>query len=90
MSKPEVLLDGLSFAEAPRWRDDHIDRVFEGGRIAQRVPTGPRDSCACMRSGRQRRTLSILTNTGSGPAMASKADGRFEIVDVDVPGAGLP
>lgn len=71
-------------------RGDHNDRVFEGGRIAQRVPIGARGSYACMLGGPQRRTLFILTNTGSGPAMASKPDGRIEIVDVDVPGAGLP
>ena len=32
----------------------------------------------------------ILTNTGSGPAMGAKTDGRIETIRVDVPGAGWP
>ena len=32
----------------------------------------------------------VLTNTGSGPAMAQKKEGRIETARVDVPGAGLP
>jgi hypothetical protein len=43
-----------------------------------------------MLGGPARRTLFILTNTGSGPAMAQKRDGRIETVEVAVPGAGLP
>ena len=40
--------------------------------------------------GKDRRTLYVITNTGSGPAMADKRDGRIETMRVDVPGAGLP
>jgi sugar lactone lactonase YvrE len=43
-----------------------------------------------MLGGPDRRTLFILTNTGSGPAMGSKADGRIETIPVEVPGAGWP
>jgi hypothetical protein len=43
-----------------------------------------------MLGGPDRRTRFILTNTGSGPTMASKADGRIETLRVEVPGAGLP
>lgn len=45
---------------------------------------------ACMLGGDDRRTLFICTNTGSGPMMAQKREGRIEIVRVEVPGAGLP
>ena len=48
------------------------------------------ETYACMLGGPDRRTLFVLTNTGSGPAMAQKTDGRIETHRVDVPGAGLP
>ena len=45
---------------------------------------------ACMLGGKDRRTLFVVTNSGSGPAIAAKTDGRIETMRVDVPGAGLP
>ena len=45
---------------------------------------------ACMLGGKDRRTLFVITNSGSGPAIAAKKDGRIETMRVDVPGAGLP
>lgn len=32
----------------------------------------------------------VVTNSGSGPAMADTRDGRIETMRVDVPGAGWP
>lgn len=32
----------------------------------------------------------VVTNSGSGPAIADKRDGRIETMRVDVPGAGWP
>lgn len=92
---PGCFPDGICLdAEGAVWvtnaRGDSVVRVFEGGRIAQAVATGERASFACMLGGPGRRTLFILTNTGSGPAMAQKSDGRIEMLQVDVPGAGLP
>ena len=43
-----------------------------------------------MLGGAGRHTLFVLTNSGSGPAMAQKSDGRIEMLEVEVPGAGLP
>jgi hypothetical protein len=34
--------------------------------------------------------LYIVTDSGIGPAMAGKRDGRIESMRVDVPGAGWP
>lgn len=87
--------DGICLdAEGAVWVADprglRVVRVFEGGRIARTIPTAPRGSYACMLGGPDRRTLFILTNTGSGPAMGSKTDGRIETIRVDVPGAGWP
>jgi len=87
--------DGICLdAEGAVWvtnpRGHEVLRVFEGGRIAERVSTGERFAYACMIGGADRRTLCVITNTGSGPAMGAKSDGRIETVHVDVPGAGLP
>ena len=87
--------DGICLdAEGAIWASNpkatRIDHILEGGRIAGSVDTGTRFSYACMLGGPARRTLFVLTNTGSGPAMADKRDGRIEVVEVDVPGAGLP
>lgn len=90
-----IFPDGICLdAEGAVWvtdaRGNRVVRVLQGGRIAQAIDTGARRSFACMLGGPDRRTLFILTNTGSGPAMAAKSDGRIEMVRVDVPGAGLP
>jgi sugar lactone lactonase YvrE len=90
-----VYPDGICLdAEGAVWVTDargrRVLRVLPGGRIAQAVDTGERRSFACMLGGPDRRTLFVITNTGSGPAMAEKSDGRIETIRVDVPGAGLP
>lgn len=71
-------------------RGNRVVRVFEGGRVARTISTGQRGAFACMLGGEDRRTLFICTNTGSGPAMADRRDGRIEVARVDAPGAGLP
>ena len=68
----------------------HMVRVLEGGRVTHDLDLGERAAYACMLGGRDRRTLYVITNTGSGPDMAKKRDGRIETMRVDVPGAGLP
>ena len=90
-----VAPDGICLdAEGAIWvadpRGNQVVRVFEGGRIARRIPLGERGAFACMLGGEDRRTLFICTNSGSGPAIAEKRDGRVEMLRVDVPGAGLP
>jgi sugar lactone lactonase YvrE len=87
--------DGIALdAKGAVWVSDpagcRLIRVFEGGRIAREIPLGPRGAYACVFGGPSRKTLFVLTNTGSGPAMADKRDGRVEYFEVDVPGAGIP
>jgi sugar lactone lactonase YvrE len=67
-----------------------IVRVFDGGRVERTIALGERGAYACMLGGPDRRTLFVCTNTGSGPAMGQKQDGRIEFMRVEVPGAGLP
>ena len=92
---PGCFPDGICLdAEGAVWvtnpQGDSVLRVFEGGRIAQKVLTGERRSFACMLGGADLRTLFVVTNVGSGPAVAEKKAGRIETVQVDVPGAGRP
>lgn len=92
---PGCFPDGICLdAEGAVWvtnpQGDSVLRVFEGGRVAQKVFTGERRSYACMLGGADRRTLFVVTNVGSGPAVAEKKAGRIETVQVDVPGVGLP
>lgn len=68
----------------------HMVRVLEGGKITHDLDLGARAAYACMLGGVDRRTLFVITNSGSGPAIADKRDGRIETIRVDVPGAGLP
>jgi sugar lactone lactonase YvrE len=87
--------DGICLdAEGGIWVSDpfghRVLRVLEGGRITHSVDLAPRGAYACMLGGADRRTLYVITNSGSGPAIADKRDGRIETMRVDVPGAGWP
>jgi sugar lactone lactonase YvrE len=90
-----VAPDGICLdAEGAVWvsnpTGNRMVRVFEGGKIAEEIRTGQRNSYACMLGGPGRQTLFVLTNSGAGPGMANKRDGCIEAVEVEVPGAGLP
>ena len=92
---PGVAPDGICLdAEGAVWvadpRGKQVLRVFEGGKISRQIPLGERGAYACMLGGADRRTLFICTNTGAGPGMTDKRDGRIEMLRVEVPGAGLP
>jgi sugar lactone lactonase YvrE len=87
--------DGICLdAEGAVWvadaRRNRVLRVRADGTLDRTLTTGQNGAFACMLGGPDRRTLFVLTNTGSGPAMAEKTDGRIETYRVDVPGAGLP
>jgi sugar lactone lactonase YvrE len=90
MSPDGICLD----AQGAIWVADPFGRkllrVFDGGQVERTISTGERGPYACMLGGPDRRTLFVCTNTGSGPAMGQKRDGRIEFMRVDVPGAGLP
>jgi sugar lactone lactonase YvrE len=65
-------------------------RIREGGAVTHRVAVSTQ-AFACMLGGPQRRHLFICTATSGDPAVArERRDGRIEVVEVDVPGAGLP
>jgi sugar lactone lactonase YvrE len=63
-------------------------RVRQGAQVVGRIPVDT-FALACMLGGRERRAMFILTTNVLNPA-DSNAKGRIEIVEVDVPGAGLP
>ncbi len=92
---PGYFPDGICLdADGAVWvadaRGKRVIRVFEGGHVDRTITTGEQGTYACMLGGKERRTLFICTSSGSGPAMATKRDGRIEIITVDRPGAGLP
>jgi sugar lactone lactonase YvrE len=65
-------------------------RIREGGEVIQRIKleTTP---FACMLGGTDRKTLFILTaGTYQPEEVRASKSGRIELVEVDVPGAGLP
>lgn len=87
--------DGICLdAEGCVWvadpRGNAVVRVREGGEIVATVSTGDRGAYACMLGGPTGTVLHVLTNSGSGPEAASRRDGRIEVLDVGVAGAGRP
>lgn len=91
----DVYPDGICLdEEGAVWVADpwgkRLLRVFDGGRVTHSIDLAPRGAYACMLGGDDRRALYVCTNSGSGPAIADKTDGRIETMRVDVPGAGLP
>ncbi|MFP6639793.1 MAG: 5-valerolactone hydrolase, partial [Myxococcota bacterium] len=65
-------------------------RVLEGGEVSHKVEVETQ-AYACMLGGPERRHLLICTAGESEPeACAKNRDGRIEVVEVDVPGAGRP
>ncbi len=92
---PGMCADGICLdAEGAVWVADPFGkkllRILADGRVDRLIGTGERGPYACMLGGPDRRTLFVCTNSGSGPAMGQKRDGRIELMRVDVPGAGLP
>ena len=64
-------------------------RVREGGEVTRRV-TVEHQAYACMLGGPARRHLFVCTAESHDPAKTDLRAGRIEVVEVDVPGAGLP
>lgn len=63
-------------------------RVRDGGEVTQRIDTETM-AIACMLGGPDRRTLFVLTARELDPPPGLR-EGRIEIAEVEVPGAGLP
>lgn len=91
----DVVPDGICLdAEGGIWVASPIGhtvlRVMEGGEVSDRIAI-ENEAFACMLGGPDRRHLFICTAGTSNPAEAIAArEGRIEVVEVDVPGAGAP
>ena len=91
----QAIPDGICLdAEGAIWvaspGSGEVLRVREGGEVSHRIRVSTQ-AFACMLGGPQRRTLFVLTAETTHPDEArAKASSRVEIVEVDVPGAGLP
>ncbi len=64
-------------------------RLREGGEVADRIEV-EHQAFACMLGGPERRTLFLCTAASSHPDETGTRLGRIEVVEVDVPGVGLP
>jgi sugar lactone lactonase YvrE len=80
--------EGAIWVASPTTRE--VARIAEGGEVLARVAC-ERMPIACMLGGRERRTLFILTATSFQRAECQAArQGRLELLEVQVPGAGWP
>jgi sugar lactone lactonase YvrE len=80
--------EGAIWVASPTTND--VLRVREGGEVAERI-VADQGVFACMLGGADRRTLYVLTASGSDPAESARTrTGRIEAIEVAVPGAGLP
>jgi sugar lactone lactonase YvrE len=66
-----------------------VVRVLEGGQVTNRIAVTPLMPLAVMLGGFDRRTLFICRAPHPDVAMSAR-QGRIEMLQVDVPGAGLP
>jgi sugar lactone lactonase YvrE len=65
-------------------------RVLEGGKVTDRISTG-RGCYACMLGGPDRKTLFLMTAGDFHREKVLEArSGKIEVVEVELPGAGLP
>ena len=91
----KLMPDGICLdAEGAIWLASPIShgclRVKPGGEITHKVEV-ERQAFACMLGGPERRHLFICTAGSSSPeACTTNLDGRIEVVEVAIPGAGLP
>ena len=92
---PNVYPDGICLdAEGAIWvaapYPGEVMRVQEGGNITHRLSVATKPY-ACMLGGPERRTLFVCTAGSSDPDEAcAESNGKIEIIDVEIPGAGRP
>lgn len=77
--------DGAVWVACPTTAE--VIRVHDGGEVTDRVPTAGRGPLACMLGGGERRTLFVLTVSGTERVVGN---GAILTAEVDVPGAGYP
>lgn len=83
--------EGCVWAASPLGKGGFL-RVAEGGEIRDRIDLDNGFGFACMLGGPERRHLFLLEAVLSDPGQISgkRGNGRVRVVEVDVPGAGLP
>jgi sugar lactone lactonase YvrE len=89
-----ICLDGEGAIWVAAPHPGEVLRVQEGGNVGGNVTqrlTVSTKPYACMLGGFDRRILFVCTAGSSNPdEVRAKPDGKIEIIEVEVPGAGLP
>jgi sugar lactone lactonase YvrE len=81
--------EGAIWAAVPTWQE--YVRMFDGGRIVDRIKIEGKGTIACMLGGPDRKTLFMLVSESlDGKHGPGHTRGWIETTTVDVPGAGLP
>lgn len=97
-AKTEIFPDGICLdAEGCVWAASPLApggfvRFAEGGEVRDRIDLPDRFGFACALGGPERRHLFLLEAFAADPAKIAgrRGNGRVRVVEVDVPGAGLP
>jgi len=85
-----ICLDGEGAIWVAAPHPGEVIRVQEGGNVTDRINVTTKPY-ACMLGGTERRTLFVCTAGSSNPdEVLAHPNGKIEIIDVDVPGAGRP
>lgn len=85
-----ICLDGEGAIWVASPISNEVLRVVEGGKVTERIAVETQ-AFACMLGGPERKHLLICTAGSSVPdECRANLDGRIEVVEVDVAGAGLP
>lgn len=70
---------------------NQFERIIEGGNVTHRIHMGDRAAIACTLGGHDRRTLFLVSSVGADPKrLTGTKSSHVDVVDVEIPGAGLP
>ena len=94
----ETMVDGICLdAEGALWvadpRGQRCVRVLDGGQVTHVIDTSPKSCVACVLGGPDRRSLFLMLykmGTLSLPNPEECREGRIALINVDVPGIGVP
>ena len=82
-------IEGCIWIASPR-EPSGCYRVSQSGEVLEFISSLDMSAFACMLGGKDRKTLFMCEASGSRPGTISEGNGRIRMIDVNVPGTGLP